>query len=297
MQVFLAAHPAISFLPEINFVRRFLLPNTLAPKLANGGQTEVQRVIDEDPKLGRLPYQWSSILDAIPLETPLDEYEEAIFCKIVKTHKKNTTSYVGYKDALLIEAADTILKRWPESRIVHIIRDPRDVLASRKKAGWSKNYPNWRNIIAGRIQLRIASECAKTELGSRIHEVKYEDLLRRPEEVARDLCEFLELEYSHEMLDFSNRANDLVFKDEMQWKKNLFSPLMKGNSGKWKTELGAQEIALVEKAYRREFIKRGYQDSNAFSNLTVYGKLKIIGQLMWIKSLQAVYFLKKRVLG
>ena len=296
MQVFLTAHPAISFLPEVNLIRRFVLSEELACVVS--GEVDRSRLVkrfESDPKLVRLPYSWSELVEEIPPDVSPVEFKEELLARIVSRHQEEFTRYVGYKDALLIESAEAILRRWPKSRIVHIIRDPRDVLASRKKADWSRHYPDWRNIIAGRIQLRIARMCKATDVGARMHEVKYEDLLDEPETVAQGLCQFLELDYSDDMLGFSSQASGLVFEDELQWKKNLFAGLLRGNSGKWKTELRPKEIALVEKSYRLEFAKRGYESSGAFDSLSSMEKLTVMGRLGWIKLVQAAYFLKRRL--
>jgi len=297
MQVFLAAHPKISFLPEINFIRRFVLPGALAKELADGSdRSKVIEVIESDPKLVRLPYSWKELIGQIPADTPAGEFEESLLSKIIMEHQKESTAYVGYKDALLIESGETILNRWPNARAVHIIRDPRDVLASRKKADWSKHYPDWRNVIAGMIQLRILNQCRESGFADRILDVKYEDLLVKPEVVAEKLCTFLQLDYDHNMLEFNRRADDLVFSDELQWKKNLFSPLLKGNSGKWKEQLKPCEIALVEGAYQNEMKELGYETSNAWKSLGVIEKLSVQSKLIWLRIVKKIYFLKKSIL-
>ena len=292
MQVFLSSHPAVSFLPEINLIRRFVLNGELNQVHGQEGEGKTLELLTADPKLKRLPYSWQELL---PEETT-EDFGESLFQNLVSRHCDSSSTYVGYKDALLIQSATEVLTRWGNSKIVHIYRDPRDVLASRKKADWSKDYPVWRNVIAGMIQLRIINQCRASGYADRIVDVKYEDLLAKPASVAENVCKFLRLDYDPDMLEFNRKAEDLVFSDELQWKKNLFSPILKGNSGKWKEQLTPHEIALVEGAYRNEMQELGYENSNAWGSLSLFEKLSVQCQLIWLRTVKKIYFLKKSVL-
>lgn len=291
MQVFLSAHPSVSFLPEINLVRRFLLNNKFNSIQIDEGSAGVLKQLNADAKLSRLSHSWEEI---IRQTGTCDDFSKGLFQELVNTHATPETEYVGYKDALLIQEPEKILNFWPDSRIVHIFRDPRDVLASRKKADWSKHYSDKRNLVAGLIQLEIIERCKKAGLASKIIDVKYEKLLQEPEESARALCEFLQLEYSNNMLNFNQNADELVFADEMQWKKNLFSPLLKGNSGKWQKELSPQEIALVESSYGNEMRRLSYESSKAYDSLSLPQKMLIWPQLLWLRAVKFGYLAKRK---
>jgi hypothetical protein len=220
-----------------------------------------------------------------------------IFNQIIGRYASDSADYVGYKDARLIEDPIRVLKEWPDCQIIHVYRDPRDVLASRKKAGWSRNYPAWRNLVAGRIQLDIARKCSQSEFRDRFFEIQYEELLNDPEKVSRDICGHLGLEFCSEMLDFNSRAKDLVFDDELQWKDNLFSPLIRNNTGKWKTQLTRTEAALVERTFNRMLAERGYIDSKCFGTLPFAHRLYVQSVRVWIEFCASLYLLKRQLAG
>jgi hypothetical protein len=290
-QLLLAAHPRISFLPEINFIRRYLFTGRLSKLLSRKDLSAVRNEIREDPKLQRLRIPPESLLDAVNLQ----DLERSLFAMIIERHASEEADYIGYKDARLIESPIRVLTEWPRSQIIHVYRDPRDVLVSRKKAGWSRDYPVWRNLTAGRIQLEIAKRCTQSEFRDRFFEIQYEQLLHDPEQVSKDICNHLELEYHDDMLNFNSRAKDLVFDDEREWKDNLFSPLMRDNTGKWKKQLTHTETALVERTFRRMLAERGYPDSRSFDSLSLLPRLQVALLKSWIDLSTQLYMLKHQL--
>ncbi|CAN5740622.1 sulfotransferase [soil metagenome] len=92
-----------------------------------------------------------------------------------------------------------VLERFPEARLIHVIRDGRDVACS------SAEHPD-RRWVAGRwvwqLHPRPVADHARawvtdTSAGmrfrgdARYQEVRYEDLVARPEETLRELCAFI----------------------------------------------------------------------------------------------------------
>jgi hypothetical protein len=292
-QLLLAAHPRISFLPEINFIRRYLFTGYLSRLLRDNGLAAVHNELRHDPKFQRLQVPIESLVSAAETH----DIARDIFNQIIGRYASDSADYVGYKDARLIEDPIRVLKEWPDCQIIHVYRDPRDVLASRKKAGWSRNYPAWRNLVAGRIQLDIARKCSQSEFRDRFFEVQYEELLNDPEKFSRDICGHLGLEFCSEMLDFNSRAKDLVFDDELQWKDNLFSPLIRNNTGKWKTQLTRTEAALVERTFNRMLAERGYLNSKCFDTLSLARRLYVLFIRAWIEFCTSLYLLKRQLAG
>ncbi len=110
--------------------------------------------------------------------------------------------YSGTKEVWAEDFAPIILKNFPEARVVHIIRDPRGVVAS--KMGQETHYPLlflsrfWRKSV-------VNSVCWSELLGhygDRYHVIRFEDLIRSPETELRAVSNFLGIEYSHDMLNY-----------------------------------------------------------------------------------------------
>jgi hypothetical protein len=100
---------------------------------------------------------------------------------------------------------------FPWARIVHLIRDGRDVALA--LLDWAKDkgpgvYPLWTvepmAVAALWWQRQVRSGITDgSALGQRVYvEIRYEELVAEPEAGARKLCDFLELAYDPKMLEY-----------------------------------------------------------------------------------------------
>ena len=65
------------------------------------------------------------------------------------------------------------------------------------------------------------------------------------------------------MLDFQEKAHEIVSEDEMDWKKNVFKPIMKDNLGKWVTFFNSDELLLIEHICKEIFEDLKYERSTS----------------------------------
>ena len=94
---------------------------------------------------------------------------------------------------------DAVLDLLPEARLVHIVRDPRDVAASTATMRWGPSDPalaaRWTAAVLGRwAEVRAAVPA------DRVLEVRLEDLAADPERVLRRTCAFLGLDWHDAVL-------------------------------------------------------------------------------------------------
>jgi hypothetical protein len=119
------------------------------------------------------------------------------------------------KHAFYLEA---ILDGLPDARVVAVARDPRDYLASYKNY-WRRSSESARvkaiyhpihTTLLWRSTWNQLSGFARTDGEGRVHLIRYEDLVSRPEDTTRRLCGFLGLEYLPDLLavDSSNSSFD-----------------------------------------------------------------------------------------
>jgi hypothetical protein len=106
---------------------------------------------------------------------------------------------------LRITALDAL---FPEARIIHVIRDGRDVAASCLELGWVRTIEQaalqWRrHVEAGRRAGRLLPSL-------RYQEVRYEDLVGDPEATLRRLCQAVELPFHPAMLDHRRSASQVA---------------------------------------------------------------------------------------
>lgn len=110
---------------------------------------------------------------------------------------------------------DTIRDLLPEARLVHIVRDPRDIVASYTTMRWGPSDP----VLAARLVADVLAQWA--EVRARVPaettlEIRLEDLAADPERVLRDVCAFYGLAWSDALLTL-----DLSGARSGRWRRDL----------------------------------------------------------------------------
>jgi len=113
--------------------------------------------------------------------------------------------------------ARELLNCYPAAQVVHIVRDPRAVMASQKKR-WQQRrvatktsrlpsyesvrvWVNYHPYTIARLWSRATAAALALEDHPRVTLVRFEDLVRDPEATVRKLCEHLGIGYEPGMLD------------------------------------------------------------------------------------------------
>ena len=153
-----------------------------------------------------------------------------------------------------------IMREFPDARIVHIIRDGRDVALSLDKREWSRPLPWEKNkslLAAGLYWEWIVKKGRKngTELGPGYMEVRYEQLVSEPREALAKLATFLghDLDYDRiQRASVGSVKNPLTsFKEDL--KEGKFSPV-----GRWKDKFPPEELAQFESLVGEYLQELGY---------------------------------------
>lgn len=142
---------------------------------------------------------------------------------------------------------------FPRSPLIHVIRDPRDVVASRleRDRAAAAGSPidtlalarhraqEWTDAMAITRQMR-----SDAELASRYFEICYEHLVQTPEPVLRQLFSFLEEEFDPAVLDFHRTEREVAGSEE--WSAQAVQrPLFGSSIGRWRQDLDEREQAAV----------------------------------------------------
>jgi hypothetical protein len=256
----LNAHTQVCFPPEINFIRRFLATRELEETLKRGGIGAVVDLLEGDDHVSRLGLAPEEVSRAIQ-EMGAEFSAAGLYQRFLRLYadKRGGAIWVGDKDPRTVEYLVTLKRHFPDAVILHIVRDPRDVLVSKKKAAWSRDHPSIYHIFANRVQLKLGREQGRDLFKERYFELSYRDLLLRPEEILHHICELMEIDYEPGMMDFIESSKELVAEEEMQWKKETLGPLLGANRGKWLRELSEWEILLTELTCREALDLIGYK--------------------------------------
>lgn len=250
VQSILSSHSNLGSPPETAFVRRYIAASRLKKSKKRMDPARMETILSQDRKLRRLNLDWQSILSRLSDQNG-PPFEVALYHAFMTEYLKNLKKERPIdKDPRLVEFLPTIKRWWPQAAIIHVIRDPRDVLASRKKADWSKNRPVWSHIFAYFVQLKIGRRLGPRLFGNNYIEIFYEKLIQSPGKTIRDLCNAIGEPFEAEMLDFTGTSKRLVSPDEMPWKKETLGPLLVNNSRKWPDCLSRWEVLLTETTCR-----------------------------------------------
>src|SRR5688572_8645643 len=119
---------------------------------------------------------------------------------------------VGEKTPKYVRYLSTLHSLWPHAKVVHLIREGRDVALSLVE--WSKaernvgRFSSWEEdavttaAIFWEWNVRLGQEARRFLGPERYCELRYEALVADPERECRKLCDFLELAYEPAMLRF-----------------------------------------------------------------------------------------------
>ncbi len=134
--------------------------------------------------------------------------------------------------------ARDIIELLPEAKIVHIYRDPRDVVASFSQQRWSptdkEQGARWyRAMMTHWFTVRSALPAGS------YYETSLENLVAVPETVLREVCKFAEISFDRAMLQV-----DLGY----------------SHSGRWKREYTADEKAKVHEILGDVIAELGYDE-------------------------------------
>jgi hypothetical protein len=154
---------------------------------------------------------------------------------------------------------------FPESALIHMIRDGRDVVASRLERDRAELGPGFDSVeMAGlrAIEWAAAMQFRRRLLGdeqvSRAYfEVRYEALVARPEAVLRPLFEFVGEGFDPVVLSFATASREVEGVDE--WSAGAVRrPIFANSIGRWREALGRRELAAVLDVAAAELEQLGY---------------------------------------
>ncbi|MBU0485641.1 MAG: sulfotransferase [Proteobacteria bacterium] len=162
----------------------------------------------------------------------------------------------GCKSTFMIHHIPRVLAVCPSAKFLFLVRDPRDVAASSRKAIFSPFHPYFTARL-WRCQQLAGLHFYDSAPGSCCL-VRYEELIAEPEKTVRMICEFLEEEYEPAMLEFYKTSSARKSEGLSESWKNTASPVLAGNKNNYLTALSPAEIRLVEEVTGDLMLRLGY---------------------------------------
>lgn len=182
-----------------------------------------------------------------------------------------------------------IFEHFPNARILHMVRDPRDVLASQKMK-WKvrksthqaislrekvRRWSNYHPIVLNRMWLKAQKKGLEYAKDCRVKRIIFENLLIKPENTIRDICTFLNIQYNDQMLEVSGTRSPSANKIELSIDGISIAPI-----GRWRNRLKPEEVFITEYTISEYFDHFGFQRACVKPNIL---KIYLIYLVMLLK--------------
>jgi hypothetical protein len=159
--------------------------------------------------------------------------------------KEGKTRY-GDKTPQAVMVMPRLSSLFPEARFIHIIRDGRDVALSHIHnegfiASAAEVAIKWKTMIErGQSDGRILGP-------ERYREVRYEQLVERPDAVLHSLCAYIELDFHASMLRYFERPLEVLgaTRQGIGFHASLHKPPTKGLRN-WRDQMKARDLEIFE---------------------------------------------------
>ena len=248
LRLMLTAHPNIGIPPEGTFML-----GLIGRYYRNGGalSESVESFCSEVFRSDRLS-EWNLDRDKVLQRLRSVKYKsyanlvDAVYREYLASLDEQKQRW-GDKNIDYVLEIPKIFALFPNAKIIHMIRDGRDIAISYRRLpfGPSNVFSTamfWRRrTLTGRRYGRSAGP-------KRYCEVKYEDLVSRPEQECRRICRFISEDFSLQMLRHHeyNKAKELVPRHRLAWHGHTLEPVTTSRMGQWKHEMCECDRAIFE---------------------------------------------------
>ena len=210
----LGMNAAVHTFPELHFFERYYGKPLNAAKALEAASRMLR--IEAEGFFSNTPLecyhaQAKQLLDDKSFHQPVDIYRRFIEHVLTERNKSVACEQTPQNVFYIRE----ILQAFPNARFINLVRDPRDVMLSQKNkwkrlrlgAQFSNRFEslrsrvNYQPITIANLWNAAVSAGVAFERHSNVISVRFEDLLAKPEETLRLICEHAGIEFASEMLN------------------------------------------------------------------------------------------------
>jgi len=269
LQLVLSAHPEIHITPETKFTKTLLNISRSNKERRNLSQSNVRVLVEKisnDSFLRSWPYAIQDNLLAYIKQHRKEITPSDIYLHLLKTPKKESEkcAYIGNKQEVFVDGhGPTIKKIFPDAKFIIIVRDPRDVAKSviqnfsrERDRGVMKSATT--TFSANKYINQLKSKYPKDVLV-----IRYEDLILSPRNTCMEICDYLNLQYSDNMINFykKNQSGELLIGNTKNIHQNLTGSFNQSLANQWKTSdfFNKNELSIIELINKKYMSQYGYQ--------------------------------------
>jgi len=263
LSVLLDKHPDIACGPEIAVFNKKLtykkyntfqkkLPFALKSGTSSGGQVEYSGFFDNKKEY----FQTEEDLIKLSKEAlNTKKFFDLFFEKFLK--KRNKIIW-GEKTGSNSYYLFDFLKIYPNAKIIHLVRDPRDSINSIIKRTLNENTKDNNFAIYHSVSHWLYNNSAAYSIKNKKNylRIKYENLVTNPEETLKVILEHIGVDYIN-LVNLDNNYWKEVNNENIHktWNTNPFSKISTSSIGKYKEELPNEAFNMI-KYLKLSFIAR-----------------------------------------
>jgi len=253
LRLLLNQHSMLSIPEEAGFLMPYIQKNNLEdprPLSPRERQTLV-RYLSQN----RQYQKWNLEIDVLdPILTTELSLRQAIGYLYWVFAQRHNKKICGDKTPSFIRKSNLLLDIYPDAKLIHIVRDGRDVYLSLKKIGEHSAASIAVVSYEWKVKLSIIRGVILTH-PERTMELRYEDLLCYPEKTLKSVCDFLGVSFETEMLNFHQTSEKLV---DYYYSELIFRPLDPSNTRKWVKSFTPFELKKYDFFSRKTLRMYGY---------------------------------------
>jgi len=140
---------------------------------------------------------------------------------------------------------DLIWKQWPDAKVIHVLREPKDVYSS-----WKRNNKRSINYFLDKAN-NILQHVKANGSHSGLLNISYEELINDQQETLKKVFSFLNEKYYPELAIYEGDDSDFKKVLEVTGKKSattlsLAKPIFSDSIGQWERILTIEEKTVIE---------------------------------------------------
>jgi Sulfotransferase family len=254
------AHPALAVTHETRWIPRWYEKRIGIDEDGFITAALVERVL-EHPRFRAFKLPPTDVWTAFDATRPQTyaQFVGTLFDHVARSRGKHLAGDKSPDYALHLA---TLHDLWPEALFVHIIRDGRDVALSMLE--WQKGasqFSTWRADPLTTVavwwdwHVRVARETAAAFETSLYQQLRYEALVANPEQTCRELCRFLALPFSGDMLRFHEGR---MPRNGDPHAKQVWRPVTT-QLRRWRDQMAVDDVAKFEAAAGDLLEELGYE--------------------------------------